>query len=258
MQSPFVRDISLDDWLSSGGITEILVISPHMDDAAFSLADTLKALSGLSHVHTVFTEADAESEQHWAKATGFQDAFDEFAQRKPEDEAAMQAIGVPFSHGGIPYCQRTEEAAARMTENVLQHVRGSVLVLLPLGAGKILSAPEKLLRRVLRRPFGSPVHGDHVWVRDHLRQSLAGRDGVRLGYYAEVPYKWSNSMSGLGARAAEMIDGPIRRVTRRPDADFKLSVAEKYRSQLVPIMGDNRVYQRKVCTADEVLFLPEP
>lgn len=259
VQNLFVRDVSsLEAWLSDRQIEGLWVVSPHLDDAAFSLAGMLDAVTVPVHVHSVFTTADTASDPAWAQATGFRDAAEEYAQRTGEDRAAMERLGVPFSHGGLAFGRVTDEAAIVMVEGVLAQVPAArVLVLLPLGAGRTLGRGEKLLRRALRRPYGSPVHSDHVWVRDRLGAALAGRDGIVTGYYAELPYLWANSARDLAARAAGLIGGPMVRVTHRPDADAKLAVAACYRSQLAPILGDKPAYQRKVCAAPEAVFLPE-
>ncbi len=234
------------------------MVSPHLDDAAFSLAGLMGRVTVPVHVHSVFTAADAASDSAWAQATGFADATEEYAHRRDEDRAAMERLGVPFSHGGLAFGRTTDAAAEGMTERALAQVSAArTLALLPLGAGRTLSRGEKLLRRALRRPYGSPVHSDHVWVRDRLGAALAGREDIVTGYYAELPYLWANSARGLAARAAGLIAGPMVRVTHRPDADARLAVAACYRSQLVPILGENPAYQRKICTAPEIVFLPE-
>ena len=80
--------------------------------------------------------------------------------------------------------------------------QSKTLVLLPLGAGgKGRYWLKRNLFRLLRRPLGAPVHGDHIWVRDILRFALKGREEILTGYFAELPYLWFNSPFELSQRA---------------------------------------------------------
>ena len=246
-----VTDIpSVGSWLE-GRAERVLVVSPHLDDAALSLADQLRGLP--AHVVTVITTADATTDPGWAQTCGFSDAFAEFAGRRAEDEAAMRAIGVPFTHAGIVSGSLTEHAAEQMINAVLTEI-GEVptLTLLPLGAGGVSGSLDRLRRRIMRTPFGSPVHPEHLWVRDHLASRLPGP----IGYYAELPYHWSNKRAELTRLATSLIKGQIGRVTQKVNADFKHETVCLYTSQVPVELGRDPAYQRKVCAADEIVFLP--
>lgn len=229
----------------------VLVVSPHLDDAGLSLADQLRHLP--TDVLTVFSHADENTDVTWAHTCGFPDAFTEYEARRAEDKAAMAAIGIPYAYAGLAYGDLTAISAARMLDALQARIADvPSLTLLPLGAGGVSGGFDRLLRRVLRRPFGSPQHPDHIWVRDHIRTTLAGP----VGYYAEIPYHWSNSQTALARMAADLIPGQVGRVTHGVDVDFKHATSCLYASQVTVELGPDPAYQRKVCAADEIVFLP--
>ena len=247
-----IRDVSrLSDWIEDR-VARVLVVSPHLDDAGLSLADQLRSLP--AHVLTVFTEANDRTDPTWAQACGFKDAFAEYEARRTEHLAAMETIGTPFSHAGLAYGDLSDTAAGKMRDSVLAQTADTpTLTLLPLGAGGVSGPLDRLKRRLLRRPFGSPAHPDHLWVRDHLRKTLPGP----IGYYAEIPYHWSNTQAQLANIAKTLIEGPMARVMHQVDVDFKYATARHYKSQVNRELGPNPLYQRKVCAANEVVFLPD-
>jgi hypothetical protein len=234
-----------------GRVDRVLVVSPHLDDAGLSLGDQLRHLP--ADVLTVFSHADETTDVTWAHTCGFRDAFAEYEARRAEDKAAMAAIGIPYAYAGLAYGDLTDAAAARMLDALQARIADvPCLTLLPLGAGGVSGGFDRLWRRVLRRPFGSPQHPDHVWVRDHLRAALKGP----IGYYAEIPYHWSNSQTALARMARDLIPGQMGRVTHGVDVDFKHETSCLYASQVAVELGADPAYQRKVCAADEIVFLP--
>lgn len=248
-----MRDIpALSEWLDHRADL-VLVVSPHLDDAGLSVAAILKGLATPAHVLTVFTDADGDTNPAWAHQTGFQDAYEEYAARRAEDVAAMEAIGVSYSHAGLAYGPKSDAKAQAMIEAMQAAMQPRTLVLLPLGAGGVSGKFDRLLRKITRRPFGSPVHSDHLWVRDEVRGSLAE---AQIGYYAEIPYHWSNSKAELTAKAAPLFAGNFGCYRQRVDAGFKHAIARHYASQLPHELGENPDYQRKAMAADEVVFLP--
>lgn len=246
-------------WMAEAGVAEVLVVSPHLDDAVFSLAGFL-ARGGLPlrRVLTVFTEAGPATDPAHARAMGFADPAEEFAARRREDETAMARLGTAFAHLGLESGRLDGAAAGDLARGLLERsVGGGRLVLLPLGAGAVLSPLRRLARRVMRRPSGCGVHGDHVWARDRLRDLLAGT-GCLAGYYAEIPYQWANSPRELARLAGELIAGRVQEFALTPDVDAKIAAAADYASQIASEFGARPSFRRRTASIAERLYLPAP
>ena len=248
---------ALAGWMEQRGIARLSVVSPHLDDAVYSLAAML-ARPDLPprKVFTVFTAAGPMTDQGFARATGFADAEEEHACRRGEDQRAMARLGLPFEHCGIESGRSDDALAALVAGRVLEGpAPDRHVVLLPLGAGAALHPVRKALCRVLRRPPGAPAHGEHVLVRDQMRARLRPA-GVHVGYYAELPYQWANGAGDLARLAERLIGGATAPFRIVPDPDAKLAVAKEYESQTALILGTRPGYQRRVVGIPERVFLP--
>ncbi len=246
----------LDDWMRRNGIRDICVVSPHLDDAAFSLA-TFLALPGLPprRVVTVFTHAGPSTGTDYARATGFTDPWAEFVGRRAEDAAAMARLGVDFVQSGAESGRQDALSANLAISAALDGPDpAELLVLLPLGAGRPLGPAARLWRRILRVPPGSPPHSDHLWVRDHV-MSAARTRGVRVGLYAEVPYQWANSASQLLRLAQSVLPSGVEDFHLPANAAAKLDVASDYGSQVTAEFGTRRSYQLRTASVPERLYL---
>jgi hypothetical protein len=124
-------------------IARVCVVSPRLDDAAFSVAEFLRA-PGLPprEVYTVVTAARADSDARHAVAVGFADPLCEFEARRKEDRDAMALLGVSFEHGGAEVDRFTPEVAASTATRILaraaltQVPNDRLLVLLPAACGR--------------------------------------------------------------------------------------------------------------------------
>jgi LmbE family N-acetylglucosaminyl deacetylase len=158
-----------------------VVLSPHFDDAVFSLGATLAsaARSGASiHVVTIFgNDPDDESApSEWDAACGFLSAGEAARARREEDSLACDLVGASATallfpdedHGG-------GAEPAEISEALTQACAGADLVLAP----------------------GYPLqHTDHAMV---ARLLVERRPGAGLGFYVEQPYAtWR--MLGRGRR----------------------------------------------------------
>jgi LmbE family N-acetylglucosaminyl deacetylase len=149
----------------------VLVISPHLDDAALSLGATIYTLARRQEVCilTVFAN-DPESElpaQHWDEYCGFPTAAAAARGRRAEDTAASRILGaqirwLPFadsSHSSAPDLSKIKQAVAAA-------VRNAETVLVP----------------------GFPLtHPDHAIVSS-LTAETCVETNCRLGFYVEQPY----------------------------------------------------------------------
>lgn len=238
-------------------IRHVSVISPHLDDAAFSLAAFLE-LPTLPprEVFTVFTEARADSDPRHSYAMGFSSPLSEFEARRREDEQAMNMLGVPFSHAGAYTDRLTPDVVGALVQRILDGKEvANLLVLLPAGAGGHLTRLSRFFRRIRRIPLGSPPHGEHETVRDELGQRLGGTK-VTIGYYAEIPYLWADSLQRIVGTLSSTAQQRWFTVRVRPDVERKRAVAKAYESQFVHEFGKKSGYQRRSLAIPEAVFLP--
>lgn len=249
-------------WMRDRGITHIVAVSPHLDDAAFSLAHLLTVPDfPARRVHTVFTAARKDSDARHSLAMGFADPLQEFEARRREDQQAMARMGVAYTHGGLEVDRFDAEAIRGTVTRLLDDARSDgadprgVLCLLPAGAGGVLGTWQRAWRRLRRLPAGCQPHAEHEWVRDGLLKPLAAA-GAHVGLYAEVPYLWGESVDALQRRLPASPDGDWGAVLVPPNASFKLDVAACYRSQIESEFGHRRSFQLRTIGVPEVVFLP--
>lgn len=251
------------DWLASLNVRRIIIVSPHLDDAVFSLGGFISAVPEIVDVITVNTEGELNVAVDWALAGGFSDPIQEHATRRQEDERAMSYLGCGFRHLGL----RGGDLSEVKVRNHLQALWDrhsqpvqSVLFLLPAGAGgdRPLSTTRRWFRKILRKPIGPPAHPEHEDTRDHFWRVLA-EVSVRLGFYAEFPYIWNEVPTVLRNRLSRRYVSPLDTIQIRPHLEKKLSSADCYRSQVGLVLGEKPTYRRRVLDMDEHIFLaPEP
>ncbi len=248
-------------WMHGARVDNLVVVSPHLDDAVLSIAGLLRAAAPMASVLTLFTKAAPQSDPTWSRITGFDSPSEEYAARRQEDLQAMRFLGCAFQHAGLRVGELQEESARLATQAVLEAVARApapttTLCLLPAASGGHRPEPpsRRWLRRLLRQPFGAPAHPEHVWVRNQLWQSLRGHP-LRLGFYADLPYAWQQGDAGIGAELAGITGQPLHALRLRPDLDDKLKAVECYRSQVGHILGGKPAYRRRVLDRNECLFL---
>lgn len=241
----------------------ICAVSPHLDDAAFSIA-TLLAHPALPprEVWTVFSASTADGDMAYARATGFADPLVEFEARRAEDVESMRIIGVPFRHLGLAASRFDAAAGDAVAAEIRSRARAlrsddadAALMLLPAGAGVEPGAFDRLWCRVTRRPVGCRPHGEHEWIRDALAGALS-KDCL-IGWYAEVPYLWSEGHARLEARLRSIARQPLRAFAVAADVDLKHEAALAYRSQVGLVLGDQPAFQRRSLSGDEWIYLPD-
>jgi LmbE family N-acetylglucosaminyl deacetylase len=199
----------------SGGLGgRVVVVSPHLDDAAFSLGATLAGASRAGAEVTVLTvfacNPDSEAPAAWwDRKAGFASLGEAARARRAEDVRACEAIGarpewLPFNDASY----EEERDDDRIWNAVARAADGADAVLLP----------------------GAPlVHVDHAWVHELLRRRpLPG--APRLGVYVEQPYRWRKRRQPLPE-----LDWRHRRGSPA-DRRAKRLAFEAYESQL-PLFG---------------------
>jgi LmbE family N-acetylglucosaminyl deacetylase len=188
-------------------VTDLLVLSPHLDDAVLScggrIADAV-ARGRRALVVTVFTADEpaappspfaADLRRWWRLPAG-----EVMAARRREDEAALARLGAELLHLGLPEAPYRLAADGRPFYDRLERLFGE-----PdpedrdaLGAvlrERLAALPPAALRIA---PLGVGGHVDHRLVR-----AAAEADGAPCACYEEFPYaewKWFALRRALGTR----------------------------------------------------------
>jgi LmbE family N-acetylglucosaminyl deacetylase len=209
----------------------VVVLSPHLDDAALSVGATIAASTAAGadvHVITVFANDPAAPGPagRWDAACGFATAAAAAAGRRDEDARACAILGA-HPHW-LAFADRDSAAAAEGDE-----VWAAVTELA--GPADIVLAP------------GWPLHhADHAWVARAVAQRP--RPAPRCGLYVEQPYAVDGPLLALTRKRAGSLSpvpgtadplagllGPPRWRTMRPRASelrAKHRAIGAYRSQL--------------------------
>jgi LmbE family N-acetylglucosaminyl deacetylase len=199
-------------WLGFGGGARlegpVAVLSPHLDDAVFSLGAAIAAAPGEVRVVTVLA-GDPGSEEpaaDWDAAAGFGTVGESAGARRVEDERACRDLGarpvwLPFNDHQYPRGGGDDEIWAQLEP--------------ALGDAATVLVP------------GFPLmHEDHVWLEALVRER--GLPARRVGHYVEQPYAaaWTPGPTGdwhpAGAAAWHRL--------------AKLRACRRYASQL-PLMS---------------------
>ncbi|HLH01423.1 MAG TPA: PIG-L family deacetylase [Bryobacteraceae bacterium] len=205
------------------GVMRVLVLSPHRDDAVFSLFFTLSELSRRGaqiSVRNFFTDSN------YAPHAGTHDAAAVSQIRKREDRAALRRI-----HSGV-------------------RVLDSGLLDAPLRLGiparqvcytEVRECDIALLRSFIRpqaadlvfAPLGLGGHVDHRTVRQAALLELSRK---RLAFYEDLPYTmWSqDQLPSLLGEIERQLDTILKPAEVQPDQSFfeKRSACARYRSQI--------------------------
>jgi LmbE family N-acetylglucosaminyl deacetylase len=148
-----------------------VVIAPHFDDAAFSVAGAAVGFAGDVTFVTVHggppTDPCALSE--WDRDCGFTSGAQAAAARAAEDLSACAVLGVGTIHLPLPDGPYLDDTSAvRVMSACLSPVlAGADLVLAPAGIGS---------------------HPDHLRVRDVVLSLLAHRTDDTVRLFADLPY----------------------------------------------------------------------
>jgi LmbE family N-acetylglucosaminyl deacetylase len=244
----------------------LVVLSPHLDDAALSCGAVLLYAARRTSVTvvTLFTEAGPPphtfSARRYLKQVGARSAQDLYARRRAEDRAALEPIGVTCVHAGFPEAlfrrrpQPPRRAAAARLLPELAHVypvyRRHVI------AGRIAPADVGTLRdvcgvvaraagsgpSVVLAPLGVGAHVDHVLVR-----TAADRSGADVVYYSDFPYNRSQAPDGDFVRRHGLAE------IQWPPAEDKAALVRTYETQVTALFDGGHIP-----LAPEVFYAPGP
>lgn len=225
------RDVGFRARLAHQPSAPVLLLSPHLDDAALACWSVLAGPGELSVV-TVFAGTPAPgAATAWDAIVGARDAAALMRERIEEDRAALAMAGRASQNLGFTefqYRRQRPEPSLRALDSAIRRVAG---------AASRLLAPMTL----------GTVHPDHRLVR---RYALAVHaTGMPVSLYADVPYAtvygWPAWVTATAAREHLDVDAywaaSLAGVSGRGDprvvrldeaaADAKLAALRRYRTQ---------------------------
>lgn len=222
-----------DDTKSSVG-RPLVVVSPHLDDAALSTVATLACWPGPRVVVTLFSGDPPPSLTPTARALHAAWRLDDDASRarRAEDRAACAELGATAVHLGLPdaiYRRRRDGSPVVGSERDLFCATDDGEQALTARAAALVDAWLAPDAAVLA-PLGVGGHRDHRIAR--AAAELASRP--LAGYYEEQPYGW-------WGRSAPVLPAGWRRRLHplSPDAlDLKLRAVGCYASQVRTLWDD--------------------
>ena len=221
-----------------GDLVDVLIVSPHFDDAVLSAGGRIAALerSGLSTcVLTVFggVPESRTPPSRWDVASGFASAAQAALMRRSEDQAALEFLGstgLAFDAYDGPYRADWEQDA--YSSFLLDAASTARTIYIPAAIGK---------------------HPDHVLARDATLHALSTTNSMlNIRVYADLPYATvEGSMAGFSNSSFSATEASTGRRMTLGDVDevhladelwtVKRSAVVSYRSQipeLVRAFGD--------------------
>lgn len=234
---------------------DLVVFSPHLDDAVFSAYALLGTTPRLSiEMATLVTEPGASWDSGWGVLTGFSTGEEEFATRRQEDVAAAALLEVSCRHLG-GQSDRVGESAGLLEHHVdaIMERNPAAILFIPAGAGRSRRklSWQRLRNRLLRQPPGAPPHPDHEFVRDALTDLCRRKDITRIGYYLENPYYWSDSVNRLKADLGRRSGMDLTLLDLAVDGQAKLAACSTYASQVQWILGMKQSYRERALSFPE-------
>jgi len=171
---------------------DVVVLSPHLDDAVFSLGAAIARLARSGARVTVLTVFGGDPSSRvaageWDRETGFETAGEAAAARREEDRRACALLGA--KPVWLPFVDLQYEDGAT-DDDLLAAVRAAA------GDTDALLVP------------GFPLtHPDHAWIAPLVLENLefAGR----IALYAELPYALWEGPAGTPGPLLEFVPGSL-------------------------------------------------
>ena len=236
-------------------MVELTILSPHRDDAAFSLGLALSRWKTRLVKITVvnfFTETEYAPRALYTHVAGIS------ALRRKEDQFALRSIDPRIRLESLNLL----DAPLRLDIDLDSICRPET------SAGEEHSEAEKLtqyIRKYFRRglvlaPLGLGGHVDHLAVRSAALLSAVGH---RLGFYEDLPYAtWTpEAMLCTKVQQAEESTGAkLRAVVIRNGSSAvarKRQLIGKYRSQIAPEEADSMAKHASNYRGGERIWIPK-
>ena len=233
-----------------------LVLSPHLDDAAFSVGPLIAGATADRPVTVATAFAGSVARPRgFALACqtdkGLPADADYMALRRREDLEWAERLGATTIHGSLREApHRGYDSAAALFSGI--HSADFVGTALENWLSRIVAELEPEL---VFLPLGIGSHVDHVWLRQAAETALSHR--VPLVYYGDQPYCAKRQQSPMDTRLPHANDLAAYSVT--PDAAAvreALSASEAYRTQIPFQFGTCRQMRHQLRLAwEESLYL---
>jgi LmbE family N-acetylglucosaminyl deacetylase len=233
---------------------QLIVLSPHLDDAALSCGALMMHAADRTSVIvvTIFTETGPKpytfSARRYLQQVGFRDAEALYQQRREEDRAALGGVGITCIHAGLP------EALFRRRSGRVRSLGGRVLPELEhiypiyrthITAGRVAPADARTLDQVsemirqrtdsgpsvVLAPLGVGKHVDHILVRNAAKQS-----GRHVIYYSDFPYNQRHPIEDDFIRCNQLTEMQWPNMI-----DAKIELVRAYRTQVDALFEGGRI-----------------
>lgn len=220
----------------------LLVVSPHLDDAALSCSALLERPEPITvlDVFTLVPEPDRSTE--WDRRCGFAGAKEAMAAREEEESAAFsdtqhEVLAVDL----LEDLYRDEERGLREERRFAEALLGWVgrhdrcTVALPAGAGLTPGTQPAFSTRLwalFRGQRISHANADHLWVRDTALKLLRDQATVTVWLYEELPYRWSRPADAMVGLVEEWVGKNTAALVIPIDRTRKAERLKAYRSQI--------------------------
>jgi len=240
----------------------VIVLSPHLGDAALSCGYLLSQLSASTPVTvmTLFTHSSgsptrtARSYLHKRNALR---APALYTQRRTEDQLALRSIGVTGIHFGLPdalFRRRPDRQYPQPVRNLLPELS----VIYPtyrwhIAGGVVSSFDEQLLAELEQRVLLATSEDDVILaplgLSGHVDRVLTNQLGWRLarertvGFYADQP-------DAQKLEGAVPVPAGMDLLKFDVDQHAKANLLERYSTHTRSVLG------RRIPTLDEYVFLP--
>jgi LmbE family N-acetylglucosaminyl deacetylase len=239
--------------LERGG--PLVVLSPHLDDAALSCgAMMIHACQTIPvTVATLFTEAGPPpytlSARRYLHQVGAKDAPALYRQRREEDRAALQPLGITCVHAGLvdaPFRRQPGSRARSWWARLMPELAHIYPVYrLNITSGRIapadsgtLQAAASLVQRLaaagpalVLAPLGVGRHVDHVLVR-----TAAERSGADIAYYSDFPHNQHHAADRAFIKRNGLVEARWPR-----SLEAKAELVRAYRTQTGALFPGGRI-----------------
>ncbi len=230
----------------------VVVLSPHLDDAALSCFAVLSRQGATTTVVTVFAGVpEPGTTGAWDASHGVARSDEHMAERVADDLDVMAGLGARAVHLPLLDLQyRTSRLTPRsLARRLEQHVEGADVY----------------------APAGFGGHPDHVLVRDAALRAFAGMASLRL--YADLPYAAYDGwpLDCRDGSCQRRLRGVLSTVASRPrvagcehealtpeTASAKLRCLAKYRSQFPLLDGPSEDVRRRAVDRFEARWVIGP
>jgi LmbE family N-acetylglucosaminyl deacetylase len=237
MKLPFVRKVSPSQEMTSSRteldgvdkVEDVVILSPHCDDAPLSLGATLLSgfLRSKARVFVVFSRSrctkDYPCNGPIEEITTLRNREEELAATQASYEVSFLGFGEPFVREGFLtikdiYDLRRQPRQDEVWKPLLSAFR------------QVFSSRIQLILA----PLACGGHVDHRIVHQAVLECSTIHTDQRIGFYEDLPYSSELSDSAIIERVPSSLSRPLHPVLVTESIDDKLELLKVYESQLVP------------------------